>query len=306
MAIKTLGRSTKVLPQSPSINRTPPKQDPVIIATEKTQKKTQKAKIKAKTQNTFPTTLTSHQPPVVEIVTSSSRVGKSARKVKKTVNGPSFFDRVFSTENIQIGGLVLCSVAAAGAFGTWASKVGTMTASKIVVTNLIAFLQPGMTVVGFALKAGLYLTLNAVVPVASALVTISLPILSTVVVTTISTFVILHFLNNMIQKLEASVQSGMDKAREIPGQLLKQVPGYSTFSAMLESVSAMLGYGKDAPSEEQTEELIVVPQKNVTKHAPKDVVTRLDDLNPNVQPRAKREPFYSRQDFLKIKKALGE
>ncbi len=257
-------------------------------------------------KTTSPATLKSNRTSVLDTVTSSSIADKSARKVRKTFNktvkGPSLYDRVFTTENLQIGGLVVCSTAAAAAFGTWALKVGALTASQIVATNLIAFLQPGMTVVGFALKAGLYITLNAVVPVASALITISLPIVSTVVVTTISVLVILQVVNKMIQKLEEGVKAGYDKASELPGKLLEQIPGYST-------LSSLFGYGKDSPSEEQPlVETKQKPQRTVIKDKPKYSATFLDNLDAEVKPRpTKRFPaIYTRQDFLRSKIMTGE
>jgi hypothetical protein len=244
---------------------------------------------------------------IFDTATPLSNTSKSARKVKKTVNGPSLYDRVFSTENIQIGSLVVGSAAVAAAFGTWALKVGALTASKIVVTNLIEFLQPGMTVVGFALKAGLYITLNAVVPVASALITLSLPIISTIVVTTISVLVILQVVNKMIQKLEEGVKAGYDKASEIPGKLLEQIPGYST-------ISSLFGYDKASTSEEKPivetkqKPQSIVTKDEPTKNAPRYSETFLDDLDVEVKPRSsKRKPaIYTRQDFLRNKKVIGE
>jgi hypothetical protein len=239
---------------------------------------------KIQPKDTTPLTLKSTRTSV------SDNGDKSARKVKKIVNGPSLYDRVFTTEILQIGGLVLCSAAVAGAFGTWALKVGALTASQIVATNLIAFIQPGMTVVGFALKAGMFITMNAVVPVATALVTISLPIVSTVVVTTISVLVILHVVNKMIQKLEESLKSGMDTAKELPGKLLEQIPGYSM-------ISSLFGYGKDSPSQEPKVALRQKRQRN-PETALRDLATRLEHLDTEVKPLPK--------NFVQAKKSTGE
>jgi hypothetical protein len=260
-------------------------------------------------QTTPSPTLTTTRTSVIDTSTPTISA-KKARKIKEMIR-PSlggFYNRVFSTENLQIGGLVLCSAAIAGAFGTWALKVGALSASQIIAANLIAFLQPGMTVVGFALKTGLFITMNAVVPVATALVTISLPIVSTVVVTTISVLVILHVVNKMIQQLEASVKSGMDKAREVPGKLLEQIPGYSM-------ISSLLGYGKAAPSNEETEEPIFLPrkkqQRNATENTPKNTTrglsTLLDDFNVEAKPSPRKRPpaIFTRRDFLRNKKVTG-
>jgi hypothetical protein len=284
--VTTLGNGGKIPPKSQV-----PTQKAVINSSKKDENKSSAP------------TLESNRTSVIDTATPSSNSDISARKVKRTVNKTvnesnlnGLYDRVFSTENIQIGSLVVCSVAAAAAFGSWALKVGAMNASQIVATNLIAFLQPGMTVVGYALKVGMFITLNAVVPLASALVTISLPIVSTIVVTTISVLVILHIFNKMIQKLEESVKSGVDAAKELPGKLLEQIPGYST-------ISSLLGYGKDSPSKEPK---VALRQKRQV--AQKDSAPFLDDFKAEVKPRpSKRESaIYTRQDFIRNKIATGE
>jgi hypothetical protein len=222
-------------------------------------------------------------------ILTSDRVSVStpviSKKVKKTVIEPDFYElhnRVCTDENLQIGSLVLCAAVAAGAFGTWASKIGVLPASKIVATNLIAFLQPGMTFVGYALKAGMFITMNALVPLGTALVTISLPIISTVVVTTISVFIILAIVNKLIQKLEKSVKIGMDKAMELPGKLLEQVPGYSL-------ISSLFGLDKPSPSVKKTKEPVVQKRQKAAT-----------DLN-EVKPRhVKKSPvnYTPRRDFF--------
>ncbi len=227
-------------------------------------------------------TLTSKQTSI-----TAPDISKKVKKVKGAVIKPNFTDlynRVCSTENAQIGSLVLCAAVAAGAFGTWASKIGVLTASKIVATNLIAFLQPGMTVVGYALKAGMFLTMNALVPLGTGLVTISLPIISTIVVTTISVFIILAVVNKMIQKLEEGVKIGMDKAMELPGKLLEQVPGYSM-------ISSLFGLHKPSSSEKE----VPVIQKVTDRD---EVKSRRDKKSPAI--------YTHRRDFFPNTTVNGE
>lgn len=248
---------------------------PNFDSTKTTNEKAQKEAIKnaereVKTQDKPSPTLTRNRTSI-----TTPDISKKVKKAKERVITPNFnelYNRVFSTENLQIGSLVLCSAAAAVAFGTWASKIGVLPASKIVATNLIAFLQPGMTVVGFALKAGIFITINALVPLGTALVTISLPIISTLVVTTISVFIILAVVNKMIQKLEEGVKVGMNKAMELPGKLLEQVPGYSM-------ISSLFGLDKPSPSEKKTEAPVIQKRQRT--------VIDLDEVKPR---RVKKPP----------------
>lgn len=286
MALKTVitRGSTKTPYVLPTIDNTK-------TANEKIQKEAaKKAERDVKTQGKPSPTLTSDRASITTPV-----ISKKVKKAKERVITPNFnelYNRVFSTENLQIGSLALCAAAAAGAFGTWASKIGVLPASKIVATNLIAFLQPGMTVVGFALKAGMFITMNALVPLGTALVTISLPIISTIVVTTISVFVILAIFNKMIKKLEEGVKVGMDKAMELPGKLLEQVPGYSM-------MASLFGLDNPSPPEKKTEEPVVQKRQRT--------VIDLDEVKPR---RVKKPPVdYTptpRRDFFPNIQTNGE
>lgn len=276
---------------------------PTIDSTKTTNEKAQKeaakkAEREAKAQDKPTPTLTSDRTSITTPIIS--------KKVKETVIKPNLnelYNRVFSTENLQIGSLALCAAAAAGAFGTWASKIGVLPASKIVATNVIAFLQPGMTVVGYALKVAMFITINALVPLGTALVTISLPIISTIVVTTISVLIILAVVNKMIQKLEEGVRVGMDKAMELPGKLLEQVPGYSM-------ISTLFGLDKPSPSEEKKEEPVIQKrQRTAPKNTPKKSATFLDALNVEDKPRRVTKPpanYTPQQDFFPNIQANGE
>ncbi len=269
IARKLLENSEKILPQQKKRVTIPER---IKIPTESEQL--------GKRQSTLTSTNTT--------VFDTNSISTGAKKIDKIVNKPmsgiSLSDRVCSTENLQIGSLVLCAAVAAGAFGTWASKIGVLTASKIVATNLIAFLQPGMTVVGYALKAGMFLTMNALVPLGTALVTISLPIISTIVVTTISVFIILAVVNKMIQKLEEGVKIGMDKAMELPGKLLEQVPGYSM-------ISSLFGLHKPSSSEKE----VPVIQKVTDRD---EVKSRRDKKSPAI--------YTHRRDFFPNTTVNGE
>ncbi len=215
-------------------------------------------------QGTPPPALTRARTAVIVVPPAPSSIpalalAKSAGNVNEIVNktpsGPSLYERVCTTRNLVIGGAVIGSAAVAAAFGVLASQVGTLAASQIVAANTVAFLQPGLTIFGFALKTGMFMTLNTVVPVTSGLITISLPVISSVVVTAIGGYVIFCVMNKMIEQLVDSKNSLMttmkDTVTELPGKLLKQVPGYSLFTSMFSSKEAPLPKDQEIEARKQ-------------------------------------------------------
>jgi hypothetical protein len=167
---------------------------------------------------------------------------------------PSLYDRVTTTQNLQIAGIVAGSVAVAAALGALTAKVGTLAASKMIATSTVAFLQPGITIFGFAMKTGMFITVNTVVPVTSGLITIALPVVSTVVVTSAAVIITLYVVNSMMKKMEAGFSDGFNSMREnletrvkdgvvgmknmvteLPGKVMRKIPGYSTIAGLFGS-----------------------------------------------------------------------
>ncbi len=229
-------------------------------------------KAKAQASATPPPTLTSDRTTVIASAPSSAPA-KSAKKVNQTVNktpsGPSLYDRVCTTRNLEIA---IGSAAVAAAIGVWASKVGTLAASQIVAANTVAFLTPGLTICGFALKTGTLITVNTVTPVMSGLIAISLPIISTIVVTAIGGFILLHIMNKMIQQVKDSVNSGLttmkDTVTGLPETLLKQVPGYSFVSSLFSSSKEQESAARQERLRNEIEQAHRKPEEWITPSLP--------------------------------------
>ena len=167
---------------------------------------------------------------------------------------PSLYDRVTTIQNLQTAGIVAGSVAVAAALAALTAKVGTLAASQMIATSTVAFLQPGMTIFGFALKTGMYMTVNTVVPVTSGLITIALPVVSTVVVTGTAVIITLYLVNSLMNKMEGRFADGFNSMREnlknrvkegvagvknmvteLPGKVMRKIPGYSMIAALIGS-----------------------------------------------------------------------
>jgi hypothetical protein len=142
-----------------------------------------------------------------------------------------------------IGGVVVSSAAVAAAFAALSAKVGTLAASQILATSTVAFLQPGLTIFGFAVKTGMMLAVNTVVPVTGGLVAVTFPFLSLAISTAIPVILVIY----LFMKLEAKLEEGMialkDKITGLPGQILQKVPGYGFVSSMIGSTLTI----KDEP-----------------------------------------------------------
>ncbi len=215
--------------------------------------------------------LTNTRVAVVPARASSAPATPSAKKVQKIVTPgqPGLYDRVFTNRNLVIGGAVIGSAAVAAAFAALSAKVGTLAASQIVATSTVAFFQPGLTIFGFALKTGMFMTMNTVVPVVTGgLLPIVLPIVSTVVVTGIAVVVTLYVVNSMMKKLQSSVEAGITTMKDnvvgLPGMVLRQVPGFGM-------VSSILGFGENTQAPvAQTKAARLERRKNEIKKANED------------------------------------
>lgn len=160
------------------------------------------------------------------------------RKVQKltTPYQPNLYGRVSIDRDTLIDGAVVGSIAIVGAFAALSAKVGTLAASKLVTANVIAFLKPGVTIFGFALKTGLFVTMNTVVPIVTGVL---MPIVLPVVISGASIFMMFYLVNKVIKKIESSVQAGLttvkDAVTDLPGMVLRQVPGNGIVTSIFEN-----------------------------------------------------------------------
>jgi|GEM_PF-3481744 len=132
------------------------------------------------------------------------------------------------------------------------AKIGTLAASKLFTANVIAFLKPGVTIFGFALKTGMFVTMNTVVPVVTGGL---MPIVLPVVVAGAAILMMFYLLNEVIKKVESSVQTGLTTVKDavagLPGMVLRQVPGNGIFTSIFGNEIAQANTDSGALAEYQ-------------------------------------------------------
>src|SRR6185369_12649789 len=100
-------------------------------------------------------------------------ITRNLTKIQNLATGrSSLHGRVSIDRNTIIGGAIVASIAVATAFAALSAKVGTLAASQLITSNIVAFLQPGVTIFGFALKTGMFVTMNTVAAVFTGIVKI--------------------------------------------------------------------------------------------------------------------------------------
>jgi hypothetical protein len=216
--------------------------------------------------------------PISPISPSLEKVQKLVMPIRSNLHGRSSIDR----NTIIVG-----CIAAFAAFAALSAKVGTLAASQLVASNVIAFLQPGVTIFGFALKTGMFITLKTVVPIVTGvLLPIALPVVSTIVVSGVSILVMLFVLNQIIKKVEDSVQKGLttmkDAVTNLSETVLRQVPGYG----MLTSI-----FGDSKKPAEETPAQKQQRVRNETEQANRDsgALAELEKMHEEAQTSGQKE-----------------
>ena len=136
---------------------------------------------------------------------------------------PILSDKVFTTRNV-------CIMGGALAFTALSAKVGTLAASQLITHGTIAFLKPGIAVVGFTAKTAISMSVN--LAMAGAL-PIILPIVSTAVVTTLVAAVAFFAIREMLT--QPSIQEGVSHLKKFvlntSNTLIEKVQNFFSFSS---------------------------------------------------------------------------
>ncbi len=146
---------------------------------------------------------------------------KFFERVDQPQSSPS--DKVFTTRNV-------CIMGGALAFTALSAKVGTLAASQLITHGTIAFLKPGIAVVGFTAKTAISMSVN--LAMAGAL-PIILPIVSTAVVTTLVAAVAFFAIREMLT--QPSIQEGVSHLKKFvlntSNTLIEKVQNFFSFSS---------------------------------------------------------------------------
>ncbi|HEX4839438.1 MAG TPA: hypothetical protein VFU89_03230 [Rhabdochlamydiaceae bacterium] len=160
------------------------------------------------------------------------------KKVQKIVtpNRHNLYGRVSIDRDTLIDSAVIGSMAIGSAFVALSAKGGTLAASKLVTANVIAFLKPGITICSFALKTGMFVTMKTIVPVVTGVL---MPAVLPVVVSGALILMMFYLVNKVIKKIESSLQAGLttvkDAVTDLPGTVLRQVPGNGIFTSIFQN-----------------------------------------------------------------------
>jgi hypothetical protein len=146
--------------------------------------------------------------------TPSAAKTKQVVDITKSSKQPNLPAKVFNTRNLCVLAIGSGAVAAGASFAALTAKVGALGASQLVTAHVVAFLQPGLVVTAFALKAGATLTMSAAMPVI-------VPIASTVLVGGLGVVLIVY----IAKKTFSGAGMVKDAVLALPKKLIEQIPG---------------------------------------------------------------------------------
>ncbi|MBS0648818.1 MAG: hypothetical protein JSS10_06315 [Verrucomicrobia bacterium] len=209
----------------------------------------------------------SEEQKAVELFGTSRKEALVSKATKKT---PSLLNKLTQPK-------MLCLMGALGAlkvgFAVLAVKVGPLAATSLVAQHTIAFLTPGVYVMAFAMEVALKLTTTVI---AHGILPIVLPILSTVVVTTLAVGLTVYAGYLILQTMKKKVCALLDKLPLGAGDVAKSMlfgdenakekaSSKSAFSTALSFVTGLVSSSKtevdadgdaDASDDESSDEEI--------------------------------------------------
>jgi hypothetical protein len=154
---------------------------------------------------------------------SDDRLGAVTRQfgnekplIKVEKNQPGFFSRITQPKSLLLMGGVAGVVALKAAFVALAMKIGPMAATHLVAQHVMIFLSPGTYFVGFALELALKTVTSMVV---YGVMPIVLPILSTIVVTTLAVGITAYVAYLLLQACSNRLKSACDNMPLVGGTI---------------------------------------------------------------------------------------